>query len=81
MGDYSRYVGQHPATALAPPLGRITPVAPLCRCPSGIDLSQWVADNPSNWINSGCDYPPRITTAGWNRPRDGFCSMAGPADE
>jgi hypothetical protein len=27
VGDYSREVGQHPATALAPPLGRKTPYA------------------------------------------------------
>jgi len=26
------------------PPGPRTPVAPLCRCPSGIDLSQWVGD-------------------------------------
>jgi len=47
--------------------------------PDGAHLRD--ADNPSNWINSGCDYPPRITIAGRNRPRDGFCAMAGPADE
>jgi hypothetical protein len=27
VGDYSLEVGQHPATALASPLGRITPIS------------------------------------------------------
>src|ERR1035438_573797 len=32
-GICSSGVGQHPATALAPPLGRITPIPSMCRQP------------------------------------------------
>ena len=39
--DYSRQVGQHPATALAPPLGHKTPYPLKCilRIPSGWSLA------------------------------------------
>src|SRR5664279_6509386 len=65
-GDYSRQVGQHPATALAPPLGRKTPI-PL----------KWTAKLPGSLVVGNFTALPRIPLANLDIPEPKARQHAG----
>src|ERR1035438_5828501 len=66
VGDYSWQVGQHPATALAPPLGRKTPI-PL----------KWTAKLPGSLLGGNFTALPRIPLANLDIPEPKARQHAG----